>query len=200
MALYGELPSATVNRICPELSTKGLFRKAWVRQEDGLYLLKSDKTENNVNTRMEVLASQILDCTNIPHTTYVGRVRNTRSGKIYVDKSKCYIGESHYAVDAWELQEFFKEDFESVMLNMFGAKFANIPVIDYILSNTDRHTQNYGCYVDDRGILTDIVPFYDFNLALVSDGIGTNVSDTYSQMFGKLETLEECYSIFRYSS
>lgn len=192
VALYGKPPSVTTNRICPELSTKGLFRKAWVREKDGLYLLKSDRTSNNINTRMEVLASQILDCTNIPHTNYTGRVRNTEIGKIYVDKSKCYVDEGHYAVDAWELQEFFGEDFGSVMLNMFGSRFANIPVIDYILANTDRHTENYGCYVDDRGILTDIIPLYDFNLALVSDVLGTDVSNTYSQMFGKLETLEEC--------
>lgn len=198
IALNGENPSITTNTICPELTTKGLFRKAWIRDQDTkeLYLLKSDKHSENINTRCEVLASRILDCfTNVPHVEYTGRVRNTKDGKIYVDKCKNFVGEDYSFVEAREVMEYCKLhniNFKEWAINTFESKFANIAIVDYIIVNTDRHDVNYGFMMDNNtGLLVDVAPLFDFNLALIADIAGKNVVNTLSQMFNTNETIED---------
>lgn len=201
IALNGENPSKTTNPICPELTTKGLFRKAWIRDNKTkeLYLLKSDKHNENINTRCEVLASHILDCfTNIQHVQYSGRVRNTQTNKMeekYVDKCKNFVGEDYSFVEAREVIDYCKLhniNFKEWAVKTFGSKFANIAIIDYILINTDRHDMNYGFMMDNNtGLLVDVAPLFDFNLALIADLTGRKATDTLSQMFNTNETIEE---------
>ena len=198
ISLNGENPSITTNPICPELTTKGLFKKGWIRDPEtkDLYLLKSDKHPENINTRCEVLASHVLDClTNVPHVQYSGRVRNTKSGKMYVDKCKNFVGEQYSFVEAREVMEYCRVhnvNFEEWALGTFGSKFANISVADYIIANTDRHDNNYGFMMDNQtGTIVDIAPLFDYNLALVADVFGTNVAavQSFSQMLNNKETI-----------
>lgn len=86
LSLSGFSPSITTNAICPELTTKGLFRKGWVYLGDSLYLLKSDKTNEYVNTRMEVLASEILECfdNRLDSIVYLSDIKETARGTAYV--------------------------------------------------------------------------------------------------------------------
>lgn len=198
VALGGENPSITTNPICPELTTKGLFRKAWVRHSDtgDLYLLKSDKHTENINTHMEVLASHILDCfTNVPHVEYTGRMRNTAIGKMYVDKCKNFVTEAYSFVEARDVMDYCrinKVDFRDWALKTYGSPFANIAVVDYIIMNTDRHDNNYGFMMDNQtGKLVAVAPLFDYNLALVADAIGSDAADTLSQMFNTQETIKE---------
>lgn len=195
ISLNGEEPSITVNPICPELTSKGLFRKAWIRDYDtkDLYLIKSDRNNDFVNTKMEVLASEILECTNYDNfVKYTGRYRNTKSGKLYVDKCKSFIeDETLYFTEAWEVKDYCErhgQDFEKYVLNKFGSKFANIPVIDFILINTDRHTQNYGFMCNSTDIVK-LAPLFDFNLSLVADYFDKFAEDTLSQTFNKRESI-----------
>ena len=199
IALNGENPSITTNPICPELTTKGLFKKAWTRDPESkeLYLLKSDKHSENINTRCEVLASHVLDCfTNVPHVQYTGRMRTTKEGKIYVDKCKNFVGEDYSFVEAKEVMQYcelHKLSFEECTLNSFGSKFANIAVVDYIIMNTDRHDNNYGFMMDNNtGELVDIAPLFDYNLALVADIFRKNeaAAQSFSQMLNNNETIE----------
>lgn len=206
VALNGENPSITTNPICPELTTKGLFKKAWIRDTETkeLYLLKSDKHSENINTRCEVLASKVLDCfTNIPHVQYSGRIRTTairKAGeasvsKTYVDKCKNFVGEDCSFVEAREVMDYCKLhniNFKEWAVKTFGSKFANIAIIDYILINTDRHDMNYGFMMDNNtGLLVDVAPLFDFNLALIADLTGRKATDTLSQMFNTNETIED---------
>lgn len=56
--------------------------------------------------------------------------------------------------------------------------FAQMVVIDYLLSNTDRHLENFGFLVDNRtNTIIDMAPLYDHNQALIADVLGNNVSD-----------------------
>lgn len=196
IALNGYYPTITTNPICPELTTKGVFKKAWTRdlETKDLYLLKSDNRPNNINTRCEVLASHVLDCfTNVAHVQYSGRVRNTKDGKLYVNKCKNFVGESYSFVEAKEVIDFcnlHNLNFEEFALRMFGSKFANISVVDYIILNTDRHDNNYGFLMDnDSGMLVDIASLFDFNCALVADvgGWTEKALETYNPMFNSIE-------------
>ena len=186
VSLYGCNPTATTNYVCPDLTTQGLFRKAWIRNDD-IYLLKSDNTANNINTRMEVLASQILDCfvNKIDCVSYSGRVRNTKQGKLYVDKCQNFVTEEYSFVEAYELyvHENYQDFFNTIPYS------GDIAVLDYILMNTDRHLQNYGFLMSNRdGKIAGLAPLFDFNLALVADYLGRDVENTLSQMFNDGKT------------
>ena len=202
ISLDGLNPSITVNCINPELTTHGLFRKAWTRYDDGLYLLKSDTHSQNINTRMEVLASKILDCfsNKIECVHYDGRMRNTTYGKIYTSKCKSYARETHSAIEAWEIMEYCQRQGISYRDYILGlsTKVADIGVFDFILSNTDRHTQNYGFFMNNStGLIEDIIPLFDLNLSLVSDLLGVDTSNTLSQMFNDSSTLLQVANYYK---
>jgi len=197
LSLSGFNPTITTNNICPELTTKGLFRKGWIRLGDSLYLLKSDKNRDYVNTRMEVLASDILECyTNrIGCVTYVSDIKKTVDGTAVVSICKNFVGEGYSFVEAWEVMEYCKRrgiEFGTYCLKRWGSLFASIPVLDYIVVNTDRHTQNYGFLMNNEtGDLEYLAPLFDFNCALTADYFLRDAADTLSQMFNSAATLRE---------
>lgn len=193
ISLLGLNPTVAENGICPELTTQGLFRKCWVREDSDLYLLKSDNFQDNISTRMEVLASKILSCfqTNIATVEYTGRLRNTKVGKLYVSKCKNFVTDDYAFVEAWEVLEYCRKtgvDFRTLALRLDKA-FADIPVLDFIIMNTDRHTQNYGFLIDKSNKIVGLAPIFDFNCALVSDYYNRQSYDTLSQMFCTNETI-----------
>lgn len=197
LSLTGFSPTLTTNPICPELTTKGLFRKGWIYLGDSLYLLKSDKTNDYVNTRMEILASEILECfeNRIDSIVYLSDIKDTASGTAYVSICQNFVKEEHSFIEAWEVIEYCKRrgiDFREYCLDHWGSEFATIPVLDYIIINTDRHTQNYGFLMNNNtGVIEHLAPLFDFNCALVADYFECDARDTLSQMFNTTETLRE---------
>lgn len=197
LSLGGFSPTITTGVICPELTTKGLFRKGWVRMGDILYLLKSDKTSDCVNTKMEVLASEILECfeDKIDCVTYVSDIKNMMDGEGQVSICKNFVGENYSFVEAWEVMDYCRRldiNYREYCMSQWGAEFAGIPVLDYIIVNTDRHTQNYGFMMNnDTGKIERLAPLFDFNCALVADYFAHDARDTLSQMFNTAETLRE---------
>lgn len=196
VALAGESPTVTTDPICPELTTKGLFRKAWIRENDTLFLLKSDKTNTFVNTQAELLSSQILDCTDIPHVQY----EEGKYKEMLVSKCPNFVPDGMSFIEAHEVMSYCRDvgiNFSEFALKNYGKDFANIAVIDYILQNTDRHDQNYGFLMDNRtGKLCSVAPLFDHNQALVADFMDKDVTDTLSQMLGEKLTIKETLDKF----
>lgn len=197
VSLNGFDPTITTMCICPELTTKGLFRKGWIRLGNELYMLKSDRTNNYVNTKMEILASEIFGCFDniVDNVVYVGDVKETVDGREFVSVCKNFVGEKYSFVEAWEVMDYLKRngtDFRAYCLERWGSIFASIPVLDYIVVNTDRHTQNYGFLMDNNtGKLESLAPVFDYNCALVADFFSRQAEDTLSQMFNTSETLRQ---------
>ena len=193
IALAGESPTVTTDPMCPELTTKGLFRKAWIRENGKFYLLKSDKTKEFVNTQAELLASKILDCTDIEHVKYT--IYKNSKYNMLIAKCKNFVYDGKSFVEAHEVMEYCKDmniDFTEFALNKFGKDFANIAIIDYIIQNTDRHDQNYGFLMNNEtGELERVAPLFDHNQALIADFLGKDVSNTLSQMLNGKGTIEE---------
>lgn len=208
LSLTGFSPRITTSNICPELTTKGLYRKGWVHINNSLYMLKSDKTNDYVNTKMEVLASDMLSCfqNRLESITYVGDIKYTQNGgKAFVSICKNFVEEKYSFIEAWEVIEYCKRrniNFRRYCLERWGYLFASIPVLDYIIINTDRHTQNYGFLMDnDTGMIEKIAPLFDFNCALVADYFKIDASETLSQMFNTAETLKEvAYQYLKYTN
>ena len=195
VALDGQLPSLTTNPEHPDLTTDGLFRKSWVHKGDKLFLVKSDRTKEFVNTKMEILASEILDCLkNVSHVKYWGERRNEN---LFICVCENYCTEDLSTVHASEVMEYCKAasvDFKQWALNSFGWQFANIAVLDYVLLNTDRHTDNYGFYFENSsGEIVGLLPMYDHNLSLIADLDGTSerAAHSLSQMFNDRSTLQQ---------
>lgn len=203
LSLGGFSPTITTSVICPELTTKGLFRKGWVRMDDILYLLKSDKTKDCVNTKMEVLASEILQCfdNTIESVVYVSDMKNMMDGEGQVSICKNFVGEDYSFVEAWEVMDYCRRlgiNYRECCLKKWGAEFASIPVLDYIIVNTDRHTQNYGFMMNnDTGKIEHLAPIFDFNCALVADYFAHDARDTLSQMFNTTETLRGLAYVYK---
>ncbi len=197
LSLNGFSPTITTSNICPELTTKGLFRKGWIRLGDNLYLLKSDKNVDNINTKMEVLASDILGCfkNKIDCVAYVSDMKDTADGESLVSICKNFVGEDLSFVEAWEVMEYLKrrkEDYIEYCMGRWKRQFASIPVLDYFIVNTDRHTQNYGFLMDNKtGELIKMAPLFDYNCALTADYFSRDAEDTLSQMFNTAETLRD---------
>lgn len=197
VALGGQFPSLTTNPEHPDLTTDGLFRKSWVRKGDKLFLVKSDRTKEFINTKMEILASEILDCfENVNHVIYWGEERCLPE-LLYLCVCENYCGEDLSTVHASEVMEYCNVlgiNFKQWALKSFGWQFANIAVLDYILLNTDRHTENYGFYFDNStGEIVKLLPMYDHNLSLIADLAGTaeNAANSLSQMFHDRSTLKQ---------
>ncbi len=203
LSLGGFSPTITTGIICPELTTKGLFRKGWVRLGNQLYLLKSDKTKDCVNTNMEILASEILECfeSTIKCVKYVMDTKLMMDGEGNVSICKNFIDEEYSFVEAWEVMDYCRRlgiNFREYCVQNWGTEFASIPVLDYIIINTDRHTQNYGFMMNnDTGKLESLAPLFDFNCALVADYFAHDARDTLSQMFNTKETLRELAHKFK---
>ncbi len=197
VSLSGFSPTITTSCICPELTTKGLFRKGWIHLGNDLYILKSDRTNDFVNTKMEILASEILNCFEniIECVDYVGDIKKTMDGTEFISICKNFVDENYSFVEAWEVMEYMRRchmDFKSYCLQLWGNQFACIPLLDYIIINTDRHTQNYGFFMDNTtGKLVKMAPLFDYNCALVADYFQRDARDTLSQMFNTSETLRE---------
>lgn len=203
VSLSGLYPTITTSYICPELTTKGLFRKGWIRLGNDLYMLKSDRTNNYVNTKMEILASEILDCfeNKLACIAYVGDIKETREGTEFISICKNFVDEHHSFVEAWEIMEYLRRkniDFREHCLKQWGNRFACIAVLDYIVINTDRHTQNYGFFMNNNtGELDGLAPLFDYNCALVADYFERDAADTLSQMLNTADTLRSLACEFR---
>ena len=182
-ALDGILPCSIKHGLSPELTSHGVFRKAWYYiKNDGLYLVKSDRTFNNINTRLEVLASKIIACfnTSISAVAYRGYKRKG----YFVSKCKCFVDDYYSFVEAEELLGYFGEICFRELAFTRGA--GELAVLDYIVANTDRHTQNYGFMMDNlTGELLGFAPAFDFNMSLLE----TDIDMCLSPMFCSNDTL-----------
>ena len=67
LSLKGKQMTVTNHELAPDLSTKGCFPKAWIREEAGFKLLKDGGDES---VRRELLASAICQCFDIKQVKY----------------------------------------------------------------------------------------------------------------------------------
>lgn len=162
----------------PEFTAQGMAAKAWIRDEDGLYLYKVGKKE--------LPASKILDALNIPHVVY-SEADEDRLKQIvdqaYVHRIydrgekivKCkIISSEEMAIVPWEDFQVYcsyhgKNEYDMVR-QMDRVNYDQMQVADYILGNEDRHGANFGFYMDNRsGELMGLYPLMDHDHAFSED-------------------------------
>lgn len=164
VALHGSSLTLQGRAHTPELTTHGTYAKCWVREEDGLYLYKRG-FRGTAEAQIEVEVSGILDKCNVSHLKY----ESAASEGEYCCKCKCMTSDdisilsgsdfiSYCNVNSKHSQsEWYRIDAES-MYKMF--------IVDYLISNSDRHGMNWGYFYDCNTMeILGCHPLYDHNNA-----------------------------------
>lgn len=183
----------------PEFSTVGAYAKCWIRQNDTPYLLKAGSGKNE--ERIEVSVSKILDCFNIPHVHYdLYRYKDT---KLVV--SRCEIANSDKCsiVPAEEFCSYCNRiglDFEETAKTIDPEMFYKTCIVDYLISNSDRHMRNWGFFMDnENGNLNCIHPVFDHNNAFDKEymddleGGKSQLMNGFTQKEAAMIAMERCH-------
>lgn len=150
----------------PELTGQGAYAKAWLRDEDGLYLYKRGiDSHDNREVDVEVSVSDILDCFNVDHVRY----EYADFEGVIMSRCKNMATEELSLVSAEEVYSYCarnEEDFLRYSLSIDSENIMKMCVIDYLISNADRHGKNWGFYKDNAtGDLVSCHPLFDHNNA-----------------------------------
>ncbi len=180
----------------PELTGQGAYAKAWYCEDGKLYLYKANSPGGNESER-EVLASDILDCFNVPHVKYeltkkeglvVCRCENMNlKNTSLVDSVEADIWAGRNGMNLTELAK--KIDSEL---------FYKTIVVDYLISNSDRHGGNWGFYMNNQnGKLIEMHPLFDHNNAFDKNFMHAEDGGICQLLPGKSQKEAALYAIKR---
>lgn len=161
IALEGVYITISGDVTTPEFTNQGSFPKSWNRNSDTLYLLK--KSKEHYESEREVLASKILDLLGVNHVKYC--MQEPKSDHICM--CACMTSDKYSRLNFGEFRLYCKEKGFSalgIINEHYYKEFAAMLVVDYVLANTDRHSGNWGFYVNnDTGNVVGLHPLYDHN-------------------------------------
>lgn len=163
IALTGSSITATGLPHTPEMTGQGAYAKAWIREKDGVYLYKMGTGNNEELTEAEV--SNILDCFDVDHVSYslteFDHYRVSKCLNMCDDNRSIVPAEDFYSYCCRTGKDFMKE-----VLSVDEEVFCQTCIVDYLISNSDRHMQNWGFYQNNRtGEIYRMHPLYDHNNA-----------------------------------
>lgn len=165
ISLKGRQMTVTNRELAPDLSTKGCFPKAWIRDKKGFRLLKDGDGDA---VRRELLASRICQCFDIPQVIYEEDCFEgepvTRSGLI-TSKERSMV--SKMAFDIYACNHGL--DTLDVCRSIDPNTYYGMNILDYLTGNTDRHPENWGFFIDNStNKYFSLYPVMDFNQCFLS--------------------------------
>lgn len=199
IAILGKHISATREELIPDLTTTGMFSKYWSRKADGLYLYKTDKTDEFICTKAELKACEIIENTEVSCVHYEPEIKDN----ILFAVSKCITNDDTSLITMSSYRDYCTHvgiNILDFLENTFMTNFANMCVIDYCLANTDRHFENFGLLIDNKtNNVKDFAPLFDHNQSLIADEFETNIDELIYEPTGK--TFSESIKTYaRYST
>lgn len=197
IALFGRSLSITGKLRSPELTGQGAYAKAWYREGGELFLFKASSPGGDESKR-EVSASEVLDCFNIPHVKYDLAVKD---GKLCC-KCKNMNLDNSSLVDSSDFELWTARqnlDFFSSVKKIDPEMFYKTIVADYLLANSDRHSGNWGFYMNNRtGKIVRMHPLFDHNNAFDAEfmadpnGGACQLMPGFSQRDAALYAIKRC--------
>lgn len=172
VSLHGSSLTLQGEARTPEMNGQGAYAKAWIRENNELYLLKkgqkgNDSIENE--SKIEVEVSNILDKCNVPHVKYEA----AKSQNDYVCKCKCMTTEQLSILPGLDFISYYNNnnlDAEKEIMKIDPDNIYKMWIVDYLISNGDRHGMNWGFYYDaDSMDILGCHPLYDHNNAFDKD-------------------------------
>lgn len=165
LSLRGRQMTVTNKELAPDLSTKGCFPKAWIREKEGFLLLKDGGEET---VKRELMASRICQCFDIKQVVYEEAFYDGQIvTKSHIITSKEYSMVSKMAFDIFAINHDLDTIEECKRIDQITYYGMNI--LDYLTGNTDRHPENWGFLVDNRtNLYVSLYPIMDFNQCFYS--------------------------------
>lgn len=152
VALQGKSLTITNKQlVTPDISTDGVFAKAWFRHKNTFYIYKGN-TNNSVNK--EVRASEILRKLGFKVLAYTKTKYNSED----VSVSKCFTSKNIGYVTAGELNMNY-----DINKDIYDYDIMNL--CDYLVGNSDRHQDNWGYLFNINREIIGFAPIFDFNHA-----------------------------------
>lgn len=165
VALKGDSITITGDLERQELCTGGTFPKAWIRKEDGLYLLKHILDGYTDGPENDICVSNILDKFSVNHVKYTWYKWKTLDCSCCKNmRTQSYSRVPAKEVGMWAITQHRK--LVDIAKEIDPDGYYKMLITDYLISNTDRHTSNWGFYMDDStGKLISLHPLFDHNMA-----------------------------------
>ena len=184
---YNELAGRpSIYSMTPEPQSGGTFEKCWRKNKNQIYLLKSssDKwSESSGNeSYSEVLCNQLEEFMGVQsYVKYNCKEYNyTYKGDNYkyiISKSLKFTSENKSFIPI----EFINTDINSTddLYDYFcsigsGKLYLHMVLLDALVMNPDRHTENFGIILDGNLDVIGMAPIFDNNLALAPSVIIKN--------------------------
>lgn len=153
----------------PELNGQGAYAKAWKREPDGLYLHKAgaklDGVTRDYECQLEITVSNILDKCNVEHLKY-------EASNLYgvsTCKCKCLTDDSLSLLPGMDFISYCNTNGMNPNVEMMRIDAENIYkmwIVDYLISNSDRHGMNWGFYYNSDSMeILKCHPLFDHNNA-----------------------------------
>ena len=162
LSLAGDLTVSNGELSISDLTTPGVFPKAWIRKPDGFHLAKGN-VDGSVEKELE--AFRILSKFGFDVVQYLETV--WKSGEP-ITTCKCFTNEQVGFVTAENLHYTLLEldsDINSFHKN-YQVCYDMMVLADYLVGNSDRHQGNWGyLFWTDHGTIFGMPPLFDFNHA-----------------------------------
>lgn len=169
VALHGKSLTLQGSPITPELTTNGAYAKAWRRHPDGSLWLYKLGADGNTESRIEVMCSGLLDKMNVEHVHYEAGQDEDK----YVCMCPCMTGENRAILTGMEFISYCNVngiDPDKRMFELDGESIYKMWIVDFLISNRDRHGQNWGFFYDTETMeLLGCHPLFDHNNAFDID-------------------------------
>ena len=169
VALHGKLLTLQGSPVTPELTTNGAYAKAWRRHKDSSLWLYKLGANGNTESRIEVMCSNLLDKMNVEHVHYEAGQDEDK----YVCMCPCMTTESKAILTGMEFISYCNVngiDPNTHMFEIDGESIYKMWIVDFLISNRDRHGQNWGFFYDTETMeILGCHPLFDHNNAFDID-------------------------------
>lgn len=165
ISLRGKQMTVTNRELAPDLSTKGCFPKAWIRDKNGFKLLKDGGGDT---VERELLASEICQCFDVKQVRYRKYFYDGQEvTESEIISSVRYSLVSKMTFDIYALNHDL--DTLDVCKELDPVSYYGMNILDYLIGNTDRHPENWGFLIDNTdNHYVSLYPLMDFNQAFYS--------------------------------
>lgn len=146
IALCGRQYTVENRYLARDLSTNGVYPKAWRRNGNGFELLK-DGGDDAVDR--ELLASRICRCFEVDQVLY--EEGSFDGERVTISRNFTSPAYSIADMEALEIRQTNRgSDLRSYVLKLDRKNYHMMNIVDYLVGNTDRHWGNWGVLVDNE--------------------------------------------------
>jgi hypothetical protein len=178
-ALFGQTTDkADLNLMSPDNTSDGWLKKKWVILDNKRCLVKSGSPPNRQEPFNEILAAEIMERLKIKHVPYRLIWENGEPYSVCED----FITRETELIPAWYIMQTVKQEnnvsayqhylnrCEALEIPGVVENIYSMLVVDFIISNTDRHLNNFGAVRNAETLeWLGTAPIYDSGTSMWHD-------------------------------